>query len=97
MSERIEFNSDLAGTEMIHGIRKAGESGAEETRRKFAAELEKKLTQERERKKQKKPGDEIKLHADKNEPGQENTETPSSENDSPPSHEPLPIKIDLLA
>jgi hypothetical protein len=64
MSERIEFHGDITRPETVPGIGHSRESHSEEAKRKFALELEKRLSQENDKGKSQDKEDKIVIHQD---------------------------------
>jgi hypothetical protein len=60
--ERVERNNDLTRAEPVREVRQTKESTAGKPNKKFIAEIEKKISEEKGKKKQKKEKDEIILH-----------------------------------
>jgi len=75
MSERVELNSDIRITAGVQGVKTSREPVSEEARKKFAQELERKLSNEKKKDKKRKD-DEIILHQDEN---QDDDEKPKDE------------------
>jgi hypothetical protein len=103
MSERVEFPSDRSRPESVQGIRQSRESRPEEAKKNFALELERKLSQDKNKDKAKKDGDEIIIHQDAE---QEQDDTPKKNRegfeDKPPDETADPgisgaNMIDILA
>jgi hypothetical protein len=65
MSERVELNSDIRITSGVQGIKTSREPISEEARKKFAQELERKLSHDKKKDKKHKE-DEIIIHQDEN-------------------------------
>lgn len=103
MIERVERNNDLTRAEPVREVRQTKESTAGKPNKKFIAEIEKKISEEKGKKKQKKEKDEIILHDENESPLEEDDKDDDSsmrqKNQTPP---PSPDgrrgkKIDVLA
>lgn len=64
MSERIEFHGDLTRPEAVPGIGLSREAHSKEAKEKFALELEKRLSQEKDKTKSQDEEDKIVIHQD---------------------------------
>ena len=67
MIERVERNDDLTRAEPVREVRQTKESTAGKPNKKFIAEIEKKISEEKGKKKEKKEKDEIILHDEQEE------------------------------
>ena len=76
MSERVELNSDIRITSGVQGIKTSREPVSEEAKKKFAQELERKLSRDKKKDKKRKE-DEIIIHQE---------ETQDDEDKQKPEH-----------
>lgn len=101
--ERVERNDDLTRAEPVREVRQAKENVPGKANKKFVAELEKKISEEKGRKKQKKEKDEIILHDENESPlEEENKEDDNNMHQKKQAPPPSPDgrrgkKIDVLA
>ncbi len=102
MNERIERNSGLTKAEPVREVRQPKESTAGKLNKKFVAEIEKRISQEKDRKKQDKEKDEIILHDEDKSPVEDDSKDGDSNMDRNSQPPPSPDgrrgkKIDVLA
>lgn len=103
MIERVERNNDLTKAEPVREVRQTKESTPGKANKKFVAEIEKKISEQKGRKKQKKEKDEIILHDENESPVEkDNKDDDSSIHKKSKTPPPSPDdrrgkKIDVLA
>ena len=102
MTERIEFHGDTSRSEIVPGVGHSKESRPQEANRKFALELEKRLSQQKDKDKSEEEEDKIIIHQDndqkEDDSENENNNNKDNRSDQPPDpDDPRGHKINLLA